>query len=282
MSFKFADKEDRTPCPSRGPLPTSPKPNSTYVHATRIRTFPVLDAIAGISVTGVRAQVVSVALQLDNRTQQVRLTIAANQIVKVDLVNHLTTIWGRLQAISNEYMVQTLKARGSDLYGGRSLGIPTNIATPLKVAMFREIYQFCMGKQIKRMQKWLSGITSLLQQLTQRRGDKPLRAFELNLYRTVVGLLPELQLLQRLYDHPQAEPMDDAGVWEEMYEQSMQVAKRAELVLADTTACEILARNLTDITLVPPPICIKLNWRTVLDILRHTTFMKDIVVYLIF
>jgi len=36
------------------------------------------------------------------------------------------------------------------------------ILPPLKVAMFCEIYhwQFCMGKLIKRIQKWLLGITS--------------------------------------------------------------------------------------------------------------------------
>jgi len=106
-----------------------------------------------------------------------------------------------------------------------------------KVAIFRDIYRFYMEKQIKRMDKWLCGLTSLVKQLIQLCGGKKnLQGFELNLHRASVLLQPKRKLLPRLYHDPQTELKD--AEWEKIYRRTLLVAKRAALAL-DRNGCEI-------------------------------------------
>ena len=69
----------------------------------KIRAFPVLDAIASLSVYEERNQVFAVAMQLDCVNGLIRLTIAGNRSVEDKLVNHLTKLWGKLRALSDDH-----------------------------------------------------------------------------------------------------------------------------------------------------------------------------------
>src|SRR5205807_2299360 len=71
-----------------------------------VRTKPVLDALAHISVSRESSQVVAIALQLDSLNQKIRLTLAENSEVGGNLVEHLTSVWGKLQNLSDEYAKQ--------------------------------------------------------------------------------------------------------------------------------------------------------------------------------
>lgn len=181
MEFTFA-KED---------LPSGLNSDVRDDHSTHARTFPVLDAIAGVSVSETGSQVVAVALQLDSQRQEIRLTIAANQTLKDGLASHLTTVWGKLQALSNAYAEQRQRSNGGPhLDGRRWPEIPKDVTFPLQLEIFRDIYQFCMRKQVKRMHRSLDVLKRLVVQLIQRHGDKNLPGFELNLFEIVVESYP--------------------------------------------------------------------------------------------
>jgi len=307
MNFTLASEKDPTPRPIRSRSPkglTFGGPTDNY--PISFKAFPILDAIAAISISGIGPQVIAVALQLDTQRQQIRLTITANQSFKDDLVSYLEAVWGKLQALSKAYAGQRLTCQGPDRDCGGSPKIPADVAISSKVAIFRDIYRFCFGKQIKgpdldcggspkmpadrtisseaavfrdiyqfcvgkqkkRMDKWLGGLTSLAKQLIQLRGKKNLQGFELNLYRASTLLQLEQQLLPRLYHHPKNELKD--AKWEKIYRRSMLVAKQAALALADRNGCEILAQKLTGIELPSPNLLINWNSRTMVHFIFYS------------
>ncbi|RPA94023.1 hypothetical protein L873DRAFT_1846811 [Choiromyces venosus 120613-1] len=92
MNYVFRTKQDGS---SRRFDPTSinPEYGVTNKHKTNIRTFPILDAIASISVFKDKSQVVAVALQLNSKEREIRLTIAENQEVEPRVVHHLDSVW---------------------------------------------------------------------------------------------------------------------------------------------------------------------------------------------
>ncbi|PWW74083.1 hypothetical protein C7212DRAFT_346849 [Tuber magnatum] len=240
MSFTFANQQDG----SLGLEPPSQlvKHGVTDDHSTSVRTFPVLDAIAGISISEVESRVVAVALQLNSQTQEIHLTIAANQMDKEKLVSHLTAVWGKLQTLSNAYAEE--RGGKSNLCGRGSPDIPAGVAYPLRVEIFRDIYQFCMGKQMKRMKKWLKGLISFMQHLVQRRGDADLKGTDLNLHYVVVGLFTVLQFFMRLHDNPGTQLADRE--WEEIYMHTMWATENATIALKDRNRCETLAQEIKD------------------------------------
>ena len=115
-----------------------------------------------------------------------------------------------------------------------------------------------MGKQMKRMRKWLEGLNSFMRQLVRGRGDAGLKGTELNLYNVVDGLFTVLQLLTRLHDNPGTQLADCE--WEEIYMQSMWATDNATLALEDRNRCETLAQEVKGI-LPLPHYCVDLNKR---------------------
>lgn len=251
MEFTFAKEED---------LPTDLDSDLRGDHDTHARTFPVLDAIAGISVSETGSQVVAVALQLDSQRQEIRLTIATNQTVKDGLASHLSTVWGKLQALSKAYAEQRQRSSvGPHLDGRRSPEIPEDATSPLKLEIFRDIYQFCMRKQAKRMYRSLDVLKRLVVQLIQRRGDKDLPGFELTLFNIVVGSYPIARLLNRLLKNPGTQLEDHE--WKTIYCHSLWIFENATPVLEGRNRCEILAQGFTGMPLLSPHYRINLNKR---------------------
>jgi hypothetical protein len=111
MSYEFEGMQDGS---SRRLDPSSHSFKYGIVddHATNVRTFPILDAIANICVSQEKSQVIAVALQLDSQKKAIRLSIAENQRVSKDLLDYLCRVWRKLQTLSNEYAVH--RARGLD------------------------------------------------------------------------------------------------------------------------------------------------------------------------
>ncbi|RPA91671.1 hypothetical protein L873DRAFT_1794729 [Choiromyces venosus 120613-1] len=203
-------------------------------YGTNVRTRPVMDALAHISVSHPYSQVVAIALQLKPGTKEIRLTIAENQDVGDSLVNHLYNIWGKLQALSDEYAGQRAEAwdgnqRTEELDEDPMLSpeIPLEVGQPLKIEIFRDVYHYCLEKQMKRVKKHRTGVG--------------LGGFEQNLSEAVVALVLALELVFKL---PEKQLTD--GEWEEVYWQSMTANEEAKLVLADShgLGCENLAREL--------------------------------------
>jgi len=67
---------------------------------TNLDTFAILDALAGISVSKEGSQVVAVVLQSNSEEPKIDLTITQNNRVNPNLIPHLKSIWGKLQALS--------------------------------------------------------------------------------------------------------------------------------------------------------------------------------------
>lgn len=142
------------------------------------------------------------------------------------------------------------RAEGGGTYssGRASPEIPGNVALPLRTEIFRDIYQFCMKKQIKRIKKWLGGLNSFMRQLMEDRGETELKGSELNLYYVIAGVFTILRLLMKLHDDNPGILLAD-GEWEEIFKQSMWVTENATCALEDGNYCELLAQELTGISL---------------------------------
>ncbi|RPB04247.1 hypothetical protein L873DRAFT_1460200 [Choiromyces venosus 120613-1] len=143
MSYAFRGKHDGS---SRSLDRTSVNPEYgvTNKRETNIRTFPILDAIASISVSQERSQVVAVAFQLNSKEREIRLTIAENRDVEPRLVNHLDSVWRKLQALSNEFAADG----GLDKNEEGSPDIPKDKGLPLRVNIFRvesDLYDVMVG-----------------------------------------------------------------------------------------------------------------------------------------
>jgi len=251
MSHSFAD----TQAGSSRRLDTS---SHSFEHgivdnqATNIRTFPILDAIANISVSRERHQVIAVALQLDPRKEEICLTIAENQSVAKTLLAHLRNVWRNLQTLSNEYAKH--RDRGSDKpsYQLHSPDMPMHVARPLKIQIFRDIYLFALDKQMKRVIKWFQKLGNFMKALVRRRGL--LQGFELNLFNAMVALLAALELVYKLDNNPQSQLEEEE--WAMLYLQSMKANEDVRVVLAarDGTGCEDLTAELKGMSLLLPII----------------------------
>ncbi|RPA93139.1 hypothetical protein L873DRAFT_1816470 [Choiromyces venosus 120613-1] len=208
-------------------------------HGTNVRTLPILDALAHISVSQPNSQVIAIALQLKPDTKEIRLTIAENRDVADSLVNHLYNIWRKLQALSDEYAGQ----RKAEWDGEQMLSpvIPLDVALPLKMEIFREVYKFSLEKQKKRVNKWFRALCDFMEELEKRRVGVALEGFERNLSNAMVSLVLALKLV---FKHSENQLTDDE--WEQVYWYSMIANKDIKLVLADRhgLGCDALAQEL--------------------------------------
>ena len=206
------------------------------------RVFPVLDAIASLSVYKEQHQVVAVALQLDSEKQIVRLTIAENCEVEDQLISHLTNIWGKLQTLSDKYT----KHREPDLSGCMSPEIPQEIAVPLKAEIFRELCLFSLNKHMSRVCKWGNEFLLFMRAFNKSRRGVDLDEFEQNLYDVGTALIYLITSLADLDANPEKELTMD---WEEMFGESMVVSAGIGAVLANKSGqcCEVLASKLQGI-----------------------------------
>jgi len=246
MAYTFAAQQDGS-CVLDSP-PEHVKYGTTDDYGTSVRTFPVLDAIAGIAVSEVESQIVAVALKFNSQTQEIHLTAAASKTNGEKLVSYITAVWRKLQALSDEYAER--RDEELNLSGRKSPEIPGDVALPLRIKIFRQVYEFCIRKEMKRKKKWLRRLNSFVRQLIEHRGDADLlEGSEVNLYHVVVGLFRVLRLLMKFEDNPGTELTDLE--WEEIYMQSMWVTENASLALADGKRCEILAQEIQGILLLP-------------------------------
>ena len=215
-----------------------------------VRTKPVLDALAHISVSEESSQVVAIALQLDSQNQKIRLTLAENREVGDNLVEHLTSVWGKLQNLSDEYAKQRTQ-EPEDLLA-KSPPIPPNVANDLKVAIFRKIYQYSLEKHMKRIGKWWASFTGFIAEFLQCRPVDNRERLEWHLYHAAVALVLAVELAGRLGGD--AEGALTNGEWELLYRQSMQANEHARLILDadDGLDCEALALKILGIPFLLP------------------------------
>jgi len=220
-------------------------------HETNVHTFPILDALAELLVSEEKSQVVAIGLQLHSRRKEIRLTVAENKGVMNGLVNHLTKIWRNLQALSSQY--ENYRHGKWDKFQPRSPDTMTSdVGHSLKIEIFRDIYQYSLKKQVKRMDKWSEALGRFMKELLRRREFLQLQGFELSLYNSVVALSMAAEVVSRLRDNSNVQLT--MSEWEFVYFQSMQANQDAKVVLADRNGlgCEVLARQLSGMLLLFP------------------------------
>ncbi|RPA93210.1 hypothetical protein L873DRAFT_1816292 [Choiromyces venosus 120613-1] len=243
MNYAFKDKQDgfaRRLDPSLHTL----KGGIVDNHETNVRTFPILDALAHISVSRKESQVVAIGLQLNSRKKEIRLTVAENKKVTDGLVNHLTKVWRKLQALSCEY--EKNRSGRWDKSQPRSPEMPKDVGHSLKIEIFRDIYQYSLEKQMKRIDKWYKGLAHFMKELLRRRVFLDLQGFELSLYEAVVALMLAVEVVSKFHDNPKVQLTESE--WELVYLRSILANELVRIVLADRKefGCEILAQELGD------------------------------------
>lgn len=148
--------------------------NHGIVHdrATNLRTFPVLDAIASLSVSAPESQVIAVALQMDNENKEVRLTIAENGEVSQDVIDHITEVWAMMRTLSdinNGLLLEPHSIRDPS----PPVPHPTALTGPYLLEMTRQLYSFSIEKILKRFNKWWGGLKEFEDKFKLRKTELP-------------------------------------------------------------------------------------------------------------
>ncbi|KAG0129701.1 hypothetical protein HOY82DRAFT_650933 [Tuber indicum] len=213
MSYEFRSGQDGS---ARRLDPPSHLTSGIVDHyGTNVRTLPIMDTLAHLSVSQPYSQVVAIALQLKPGNKEIRLTIAENQDVRDSLVNHLYNIWGKLQALSDEYAEQRVEAWDEN--------------QRIEELDDDQILSPEIPLEMKRVDKWLGDLSNFMEELHKHRTGVDLEGFEQNLSKAVVALVLALELV---FKHSEKQLTDDE--WE-----------KAKLVLADShgLGCDNLARE---------------------------------------
>ncbi|CUS08969.1 unnamed protein product [Tuber aestivum] len=219
-----------------------PEDTIIYEPKPKIRTFPILDTFASISVSQEKSESIAIALQFHRQEQAVHLTIAGNDAVRGDLAEHLMKIWGKLQVLSSEYAHQEGRIGECGANGAN----PNETVRSTTVEIFRAIHEFSFQKLVKRARKWWPDLLILVQQLYKRRGGQ-LQGIDLNLLHAATGFYEGLRLLGRLRNKEET-PLTEIE-WETIYKESALAYSKARLVLADGngSGCENLANEFQDV-----------------------------------
>jgi len=247
MNYAFKDKQDGSP------RRLDPKPHTVTEGIVNdpeinVRTFHILDALAHISVSREKGQVVAIGLQFNPGKKEIRITVAENTDVTAGLVNHLTLVWRKLQSLSVRY--QEERSRSCDKPGSPEM--PQVVHHSLRTEIFRNIYRYSLEKQMKRIDKWFNGLGRFVKELVKWRLPYEVQEFELSLCNAVIALSMAVRVVSKLRDNPTGQLTESE--WESVHFQSILANKHVRIVLADRNGlgCEILAGKLGGMLLLLP------------------------------
>lgn len=132
-----------------------------------------LDAIASICVSRPREQVFSVGFQIDQRNSQLLISIAGNQEVEQDTIDHLANVWAVLRKHSDWHTGNRPKAsHRSDVSPGI---LRPHGATALSRELVELVYVFIRDRNMKRWRKWWDpadeqGLLGFARKFQQKKG----------------------------------------------------------------------------------------------------------------
>lgn len=111
----------------------------------------VLEAIACLSVSTDRMQVVAVALQLNDDEMEATITIAENTTVSARLLTHITELLAGLHDAAGIY--ETLRIRDRETHLLQST-FPAEI-TAIRIKLLQAVYRYSILKNMRRYSKWI-------------------------------------------------------------------------------------------------------------------------------
>lgn len=139
--------------PHHGCLPIN---GLTKNSATSLRTFKVLDALASLSVSRPKSQVVSIGLQID--TNNITLTIAENDPIAVETIQYVGNTWRMLRELSQIYADERNGHPNTNWqhWAGLSPPVPRflSAADNLIAQLAAHVYTFTVEKFWRRLNRW--------------------------------------------------------------------------------------------------------------------------------
>lgn len=125
---------------------SQPDDGTVRQHPTNKHLERVLDALAALCVSRPRKQAIAIGVQIT--ATNLIITIAEDQPVEEDTIDHLKNVWATLQQLSNAY------ARQNDTQIGRSPNPPrSTIAADLRLKLAAQVYEFTSGKNMRQWAK---------------------------------------------------------------------------------------------------------------------------------
>lgn len=193
---------------------------STLPAATNKRTLPVLDVIASLSVFQDRGQVVAIALQMNQDTNSITLSVAENRPNRVEprVVEQIGAIWTILRSLSLEYCKR------------RSL------SQAARVELVRLVYTYCWEKMNVRVKKWWPCLDSLSMKITTYLyidGNKDLSGYMHKFLGAAVMLRQALPVIDNRPDH--LLPIDGWSAFSDRMDMAVEMAVE---ILNDDGHCE--------------------------------------------
>lgn len=198
---------------------------------TNERLERVLDALAALSVSRPQKQAIAIGVQIT--ATNLILTIADNQPVEDDTINHLKNVWSTLQQLSNAY------ARQNDTHIGRSPNPPrSTIAADLRRKLAAQVYAFTSGKNLRQWAKlWDpidgAGLLAFYRTVRARKGPR------------LYGLTGQFEfMVVKMSIALKAMRDGDDANWEEVVGYMGDATDIADSLLGDGDWCERLAVEL--------------------------------------
>lgn len=208
---------------------------------TNIRTFPVLDAIASLSVADASGQVVAVALQVDFSQQRIVLTVAENGPVNREVLAHISHMWLQLSFISNKYdILRRNDPAVSDSTLPPSPPIPVSLGIePLRTVLIESIYRYSILKTQSRFDRWWVKLARFAI-LLQGREVSNVSGLRDSFINTVIIISESRQILEKI----RTKTHITAHEWKSLIYTMDGIIPNVAALLSDKTQCEEWAKEL--------------------------------------
>lgn len=211
---------------------------------TSPRTFPILDAIASICVSEGRPQVVAVALQMNPRDRELRLTIAGNRTVEEQTVQYLRRVWELLRTLSHQYAGyrhDEVDAWVRDNYREDSPDTPvTEAITATKIDILALVYPFTLRKNIKRIEKCWPKLFAFTKRFRAARRGKKQDEYEEAFLKTIFFMRGVVAQLRKEFKTPGSITWDS---WAQIELAMDGAVMGAKVVLDHHYKCEVWANE---------------------------------------
>lgn len=219
-------------------------------HEAHIRSFPVLDALASLSVSEKNKQVVAIALQMNNDTKEIRLTIAENRDVDPKVVEHIQRLWKLLRTLSDQHALLRFDPNHPthDWTIVASPPVPdTLLDDPVCREIIRCVYEFSAEKNKARFNKWWPGLAEFATRFEQQQKDLPGTPDQKDRFINIVYSLDPEEAVKHA---PDGSIIPDEN-WHEFVLMMDGAAEDVDVLLEDDSICEMWARSLAGSTTPP-------------------------------